>query len=98
MRAAAGVLTIENAPIQFDVSSSHSVQGTLEIPLEEMLGVISHLRTTSRLPTSGEDVNYAMKSFSQISLLLKIECGNQETPRNSLNGRMWLRERRAPSR
>jgi hypothetical protein len=38
---AAGAVTIEDTPIQFYASSSHSVQGMLEIPLE-MLGVISH--------------------------------------------------------
>jgi hypothetical protein len=49
---AAGVMT-DDAPIQFDASSSHSikVEGTLEIPLE-MHGVISHLQT--RLLTNDE--------------------------------------------
>jgi hypothetical protein len=61
MRAAAGV-TIEDAPIRFDTSSSRSVQGTLEILLD-MLGVISHLRWT-RLPTS-KDINYTVKSEFQ---------------------------------
>jgi hypothetical protein len=50
---AAGTIMIDDAPIQFDASSSDSikVKGTPEIPLE-MHGVISHLRR--RLPTNEE--------------------------------------------
>jgi hypothetical protein len=63
---AAGV-TIEDAPIQVDASSSHSIKirGTLEIPLE-MHGVISHLRT--RLPTNEEIELYREGQFQSVDL------------------------------
>jgi hypothetical protein len=65
MRAAG--ITIDDAPIQFDASSSHSIKvnGTLEIPLE-MHGVISHLRT--RLPTDEELALYRDGQFQSVQL------------------------------
>jgi hypothetical protein len=63
---AAGIM-IDDAPIQFDASSSHSikVEGMLEIPLE-MHGVISHLRT--RLPTDDELALYRDGQFQSVQL------------------------------
>jgi hypothetical protein len=77
MRAAAGVM-IEDAPMQFDASSSSShsikVKGTLKkIPLE-MHGVILHLRT-SRLPTTEEIELSTVKVSFSLLMLLKINRG-----------------------
>jgi hypothetical protein len=67
MRVAAGV-TIEDAPIQFGASSSHSIKfkGMLEIPLE-MYGVILHLRT-SWLPNKTKEIELYREEFQSVQL------------------------------
>jgi len=63
---AAGV-QVRDAPIQFDATSSHSINvpGKMDIPLE-MCGVISHLQT--RLPTVDEVERYRAGQFQSLVL------------------------------
>ena len=67
---AAGII-VEDAPKQFDASSSHSitVPGTLEIPLQ-MHGVISYLETW--LPTAEEVNDYRNGHFQSLELTNNI--------------------------